>query len=205
MKTLGTKSLSSILARIIGIFWWLEWIGLVTVVTVVIAAAVTRKAFAIAVPVTFSNITIRQVQPLNKDFPAATLNTTSGNLYLHADASLFSVVMLLIAFGLLFTLVLTVTYQLKIIFSNFKQNVPFNEVNIYRIRNIAFVLICYSVAQWLYVAIMNRVLISNLQWEHMQLTYSFNFSWLLTGIALVVVAEIFKQGTLLENEQKLTI
>ncbi|WP_295791972.1 DUF2975 domain-containing protein [Mucilaginibacter sp.] len=205
MKALGNKSLSSVFAKAINVFWWLEWIALIVVVAMVIIAAIVKKAYAVTVPVTFSEVTLRRVQPLNNDFPLGILNTTSGNLYLQLNASWQSVAMLLMGFALLFAVVIMVTYQLKTIFSNFKQDIPFNEANISRIRNIAFVLMAYSGVQWLFIVVENQVLTSNLKWEHIHLTYSFNFSWLITGVILLVVAEIFKQGTLLDNEQKLTI
>jgi hypothetical protein len=205
MKTLGNKSLSAILAKAINIIWWLEWIAYIVVVTVVIMAAIIRKAFAVDIPVTFTDTTIRQVQPLNNDFPVGILNTTSGNLSLNVHAAWQNVAMLEIGFTLLFAVVILVTYQLKVIFSSFRQDIPFSEVNISRIRNIAFVLMAYSVVQWLFVIAVNQILIANLRWEHMQLTYSFNISCLFTAVILIVVAEIFRQGTLLDNEQKLTI
>jgi len=205
MKTLGNKSLSAILAKAINIIWWLEWVAYIVVVTVIIMTAIIRKAYAVSIPVTFTEITIRQVHPLNKDFPLGILNTTSGNLSLHLNAAWQNVLMLEIGFSLLFAVVILVTYQLKVIFSSFRQDIPFSEVNISRIRNIAFVLMAYSVVQWLFVIVVNQILITNLRWEHMQLTYSFNISCLFTGVILIVVAEIFRQGTLLDNEQKLTI
>jgi hypothetical protein len=205
MKTLGNKSLSAFLAKVINVIWWMEWIALIIVVTVVTITAIVKKAFTVNIPVTFADITLKQVRPLNKDFPLGTLNATTGTLYLHEDASWQNVLMLLIGFMVFFAAVILVTYQLKVIFSNFKRDIPFNETNISRIRNIAFLLMVYAAIQWLFVIVVNQVLMSNLNWENIKLTYSFNISCLVTGIILVVVAEIFKQGALLDNEQKLTI
>ncbi|HEY2580456.1 MAG TPA: DUF2975 domain-containing protein [Mucilaginibacter sp.] len=146
-----------------------------------------------------------QVPPVNKDFPGGILNSTNGNLFIQMHATWQNVTMLLIAFVSISAMILIITYQLKVIFSNFKQNLPFNELNISRMRNIAIVLIAYSVLQWVTVVIMNQMLLSNLNWGSVKLTYGFNISCLFTGLILLIVAEIFKLGVLLEEEKSLTI
>jgi hypothetical protein len=63
----------------------------------------------------------------------------------------------------------------------------------------------YSFAQWAFAFAINMFLNSNFQFKHLDLTYDFNISCLLMGVALLVVEEIFKAGLLLEEEQQLTI
>jgi hypothetical protein len=205
MKTLGNKSLSAILAKCINVIWWIAWIGFVVLITAIIMTAVIKKAFVLNIPVTYAAVTIAQIQPAGGGFPPGVLNSTNGSLYVQIAATWPYVIMLLAALTIIFAAVLMVTYQLKIIFSNFRNNLPFNEPNISRIRHIAVVLIGYALAQWLFNIAVNQILVSNFRWEHITLTYSFNISCLLTGIVLIVIAEIFKQGTALDNENKLTI
>jgi len=205
MQVLGNKSLSAILARIINTFWWLEWIAFCVVIIATIAAGIGKKTFTIDIPVTYAAITLKQIAPVNSDFASGILNATSGHLSLDVGTSWQSVIVLITGFAIVFAVAITITYQLKIIFSNFKKNLPFTELNISRIRNIAFILITYSVIQWLFIIVVNQILMSNLKWEQVKLTYSFNLSALSIGIVLVVIAEIFKLGAWLDNERKLTI
>jgi hypothetical protein len=205
MKTLGNKSLSAFLARAINIVWWLEWAGFAVMMIVGIALAIGKRAFTVNIPVTYSAITLRQIPNVNRDLPSGVLNSTNGNLYLNMDASWQNIVLLLAGMTMLFAAAILITFQLKVIFSNFRQNLPFQGPNISRIRNIAFILIAYSVVQWLFVIVVNQILLSNFRWEPVQLTYSFNLSALVTGLILIVVAEIFKLGASFENENKLTI
>ena len=205
MKTLGNKSLSSILARAINIIWWLEWAGFLVLMIVGIVVAIVKRAFAVNIPVTYTAITLRQIPTANREFPSGVLNSTSGNLYLNMDATWLHMALLMTGLTIVFAAAIMITFQLKVIFSSFRQNLPFHGPNISRIRNIAFVLIAYSVVQWFFVIVVNQILLSNLRWEPVQLTYNFNLSALLTGLTLIVIAEIFKLGASLENENKLTI
>lgn len=205
MKVLGNKSLSSALAVVINVLWWLEWIGGIVCIVLGSIAAQVRKGFALQVPINYSNLTIGRVNSINKDFPMGILNTTNGVISLHINASWQNIVMLLIGYGLIFSVIVIMTYQLKRIFQNFKQNLPFNELNMLRIRNIAIVLISYSFVQWLFVIAVNQILNSNLQFKHLDLTYNFDVGYLLVGIALFVVEGIFRIGISMEEEKQLTI
>ncbi|MDP4150783.1 MAG: DUF2975 domain-containing protein [Bacteroidota bacterium] len=205
MKALGNKSLSAILARVLTVLWWLEWVTFAFVFTFAMVVAGVKKSFTLSIPVNYSAITLRKIIPVNNEFSAGVLNSTSGNLNLTLDSSWQHVALLLTALTTVFTLAIMITFQLKAIFSSFTRNLPFHDANIRRIRNIAFVLIGYSVIQWLLILVVNRVLAANFRWEQVQLTYSFNLSALATGLVLIVIAEIFRLGATLENENKLTI
>jgi len=206
MKTLGKKSLSAIIATIINIIWWLEWAGCIAVIALTIIAGHIRKVFAFDIPITFTQKTIAApVVSISKDFPDAILNTTSGDLFFPLPGSWQNMLIIISAVVLVFAGIATITYQLKVIFSNFSNNLPFNELNISRIRNIAFVLMAYSILQWVVNIGVNQILIRNINWKHMQLTYSFNISFMIMGILLIIVAEVFKLGTSLEEEKNLTI
>ncbi|HEY4322883.1 MAG TPA: DUF2975 domain-containing protein [Mucilaginibacter sp.] len=205
MKTLGNKSLSTIIAAIINVVWWVEWVVCGAIITIGIITAIVKQGFTLNIPVTFSTIKLLDVSPVNKDFPGGILNSTNGNLFIQIHATWQNIAMLLVAFVSISAMIMIITYQLKVIFSNFKQNLPFNELNFSRIRNIAMVLIVYSVLQWVTVIIVNQMLISNLNWGQVRLTYGFNVGCLFTGLILLIVAEIFKLGVLLEEEKSLTI
>ncbi|MEX8547827.1 MAG: DUF2975 domain-containing protein [Mucilaginibacter sp.] len=205
MKILGNKSLSGVLSVVINVLWWLEWVGAIACIFLGIIAAQIRKGFTLQVPINYSPVTIRQLYPIKKDFPMGILNTTDGTLSIHVPANWQNITMLLIGYGLIFSTIVIITYQLKRIFENFKQNVPFNEFNMLRIRNIAVVLISYSFVQGLFVVVVNQILKSNLRFTHLELAYDFNVSYLLVGIALFVVEGVFRKGISLEEEKQLTI
>lgn len=205
MKHLGNKSLSAILAVTVNLLWWLEWFaGGICVVMVFIAAHV-RKGFALQIPISYSPISIRQIYSVKKNGDFSVLNSTNGILSVHVDANWQNIVILLIGFGALFAAIVIITYQFKKILESFKRDQPFHRLNMLRVRNIALVLICYSLVHWLFIITVNHILISSFLFKHMDLTYDFNLSCLLMGIVLLVVEGIFKTGLLLEEDKQLTI
>ncbi|MEO8886532.1 MAG: DUF2975 domain-containing protein [Mucilaginibacter sp.] len=206
MKTLGKKSLSAVITGIINVVWWLEWVACFVFIVMLLLVAYFRRGYSLGIPITFSDRTIMApVISLDKSLPNGIVNTTSGVFSLHVMATWQNVSLMILATLLIFAVVSIITYQLKAIFSNLSKNQPFNELTIVRIRNIAFILMAYSVLQWLGNIYITQMFIRNFNWRYTELTYSFNFSCLFMGIILIVVAEIFKIGASLEEEQKLTI
>jgi len=99
-----------------------------------------------------------------------------------------------------------ITYQIKRIFENFRQNQPFHQSNIGRIANIALILIGYSLVQWTFVIVVNQILLSRFTiWHNLELTYDFNFSCIIVGVVLLAVQGVFKAGLVLEEDKQLTI
>ena len=205
MKLLGNKSLSAVLTFAVNLLWWLEWIAGGTYIIMGAMTARIRKGFALQVPISYSATTTGQIHSIEQNGPVATFNTNNGTLSIHIDANWRNIVMLLIGYSMLFAVIVTITYQLKKILESFSQNQPFHKLNMSRVRNIALVLICYSVVQGLFVITVNHILISTFIFKHLDLTYDFNISCLLTGIILLVVEGIFKTGLSLEEDKQLTI
>lgn len=205
MKIFGTKSLSAGIAAILNVIWWIEWVAAAAFLIVLGIAGHVRGAFVLPLPVTFSEITIATPPSMHKGFPGGVINSTSGILSITIQATLLNMTLFFIVCGFIFSTISFITYQLKMIFSNFKSNLSFNALNIHRIQNIAMVFIGYAVVQWLYVILVNRILLSQLKWHYLELAYPFNVSYALIGIILIIVAGIFKMGLSLEEEKQLTI
>ena len=85
MKSLGNKSLSRILSIIITILWWIEWIGSVILITVILITYFLRKNISLNFPLTFSSITFKTVPSVSKDIPAGVINVMNGNFYIPVD------------------------------------------------------------------------------------------------------------------------
>jgi len=205
MKAIGNKSLAGLLANAISVVWWLEWISFVSVIGFAISTVIVKRSFAVSIPVTFSPVTVQRIIPASKNLSAGVLSSANGTLYVNMVPSWQHVALLLAGLTILFALVILVTFQLKAIFSSFKRNLPFHERNMARIKNIAFILVGYSIIQWLFEIVLNRTLVANFRWETVHLTYNFNMSALVIGLILIVLAEIFRLGATLENDNKLTI
>jgi len=205
MKRLGSKSLSAFLATAINIIWWLEILGGCTLTVMMFITAHIRKGFALQVPVTYSPISIKQIYSVGTGSNFSVLNTNNGILSIHVPANWQTIALLLIGYGLLFGVIVLITYQLKKLLERFSHNQPFHNNNRFRIRNVAFALLGYSVAQWIFTIVVNQILLMNFNFRHMELTYDFNITCFLTGLVILVLEGIFKAGTALEEEQQFVI
>ena len=205
MKTLGTKSLSTVLSRVIQVVWWIELVAAVCITAAIIITPFFKEEVSFNTPVTFSNVNVKNVTAAAPDIQTGQLTVTDGRFYFPVQTNFTNtLIMTIIVIGA-FSFLILITYQLKQIFSSFEKNEPFMEINIKRIRKIGIILIAYTVAQLLYNIAVNQYLVSHFNWDNTQLTYSINLIALFTGVTMIVIAEIFKLGTFLEEEQKLTI
>ncbi len=206
MKTLGTKSLSAVLSGIIQVVWWVELVAVVGITAAIITTPFFKEQVSFNTPVTFSNVSVKNVEAAVPNLPAGELIATDGNFSFLVQTNLVNTLIMAAVFMAAFTFLILVTYQLKLIFSSFKKNEPFMAVNINRIKKIGFIVIVYAIAKLLYSIALNQYLLSHFKWEgSIKLTYSVNLIALFAGATLIILAEIFKLGAFLDEEQKLTI
>ncbi len=206
MKALGTKSLSTIVSMVIQIVWWIEWIAAISITAAIIIIPLFKRSVSFNTPVTFSATIIKDVAATAADQPAGQLHATEGSFSFDVPSNLANGLIMGIVVAAAFCFIILITYQLKLIFSSFGKNDPFVEFNAKRIRKIGFILITYVLAQLLYNIALNYYLIAHFKWESgMQPTYSINVGTLFTGLTMIIIAEIFRQATELDNEQKLTV
>lgn len=205
MKTFGNRSLSSGMYGIINTIWWFEWLAGLGLITYLLTMVFMRKAFDIALGVTFSEGILKKVDTLIPNGNPGILKVSNAN-FLFSPTNFQEVILILTALILSLTAVLLITYQLKKIFLNFRKNEPLNKLNFPRIKYIGIILIIANIAQWLYSLALNQYLIQNFKWgNETRLTLSFNASYLFMGIVLIIVSKIFEMGTSLEEENSLTI
>jgi hypothetical protein len=206
MKHLGKKSLSAVLAFAANLLLWVE-IGAACIgVCMVFLAAYFRRAFALQIPISYLPMTSAQIQSAGQNKNFGVINTTNGILSINVDASWQNIMLILLGYGALLAVVVLITYQIKRIFENFRQDQPFHQSNIGRIANIALILIGYSLVQWTFVIVVNQILLSRFTiWHNLELTYDFNFSCLIVGVVLLAVQGVFKAGLVLEEDKQLTI
>ena len=206
MKILGNKSLSAILSTIIRILWWIEWVGAVVILTAVLLTPFFKNEVSFKTPVSFSAFTVRTVEPAANNVPAAQLTASEGSFTFPVRPDFMTTLIMALVIAVAFAFFILITYQVKRIFSSFAKNDPFVESNAPRIRSIGLTLIAYSLIRLLYNIGLNQYLVAHFKWNSgIQLTAGFNSSIFFIGLTIVVMAEIFKLGASLENEQKLMI
>ncbi len=206
MKSSGNKTLSKILSIFLNIIWWIEWIGTGILLSMILVTSFLGRSISLNFPVTFSPVSFKTVPSVNKDIPPGVINVMDGNFYVAVNHTWQNVLMLVAIVIAVAAVFIVITWHLKRIFRSLCYNEAFGEDNVLRIRQIGLVLIVFAVLQFLTNIIINGFLKTHFTWdESIQLTYAFRFSYLFTGLVLIVVAQIFKEGVNLKEETNLTI
>lgn len=206
MKAIGSKSLTKILFFIVNVVWWLEWIAFTIVALVFVITSFTQKYISINLPISFSSVNFKSVGALNKGLLNGSLLVMNGDFTFQLYNSFFNTLICLIGLVAVFSFILLVTYQIRLIFTSFIANDPFNVLNIRRMNFIGVLLIGFSFLELIFNIVINLYLKSQFEWkESISLTVGYNVTYLLTGIILIIIAGVINLGASLENENKLTI
>jgi hypothetical protein len=206
MKAIGSKTLTKILFIVINVIWWLEWITFSIVVLVFVITSFSQKYITINLPISFSPVNFKSVATFNKDLLKGSLQVMNGNFSFLLHNSFINTFICLIGIVAVFSFILLITYQIKMIFASFCNNDPFNQLNIKRMNLIGALLIGFSFLELIFNILINLYLKSQFDWkEGISLTAGYNVTYLLTGIILIVIAGVINLGASLENENKLTI
>jgi hypothetical protein len=206
MELLRNKSLSKILSIILNVLWWIECIGTGALITVILVTAFLKQNISLNFPLAFSSVTFKIVPSVSKNMPPGVINVMNGNFYMPIDNNWQNILLLLSVSIVFCSIFIIITYQLKLLFSSLSKNQPFDTLNVLRIRNTGIWLIVLSLLLFLSNIIINQVLRSQFTWnDGISLTSKFNISYLVAGIILLIVAEIFNEGVTLKEESNLTI
>ncbi len=108
---------------------------------------------------------------------------------------------------------LGIIYVLRRMVASLKDESPFTRANARRMRWVALLIIGLGVARWLFTWIYYRMLSSKVvltgieaQMDKLNpLTFGMQWDYLTTGILLLLLAEVFRQGVALQDEQQLTV
>ena len=108
---------------------------------------------------------------------------------------------------------LGIIYALRRMVASLRDESPFTRANALRMRWVALLIIGLGVAKWLFTWIYYRLLASKVVLAgieaHMEslnpLTFGMQWDYWTTGILLLLLAEVFRQGVALQDEQRLTV
>lgn len=192
-------------AKALNVLFWSQIVAGVLLVGMAAITARERGGFAIQVPVTFSEATLKKVQPTLSNFPIAILNADNGILSIHADATFRNMVLMSFGYGIVYIAVLLVIYQLERVFKSFSNSEMFKSDNVKRMNMISMIFIVGNIVQCAFLYYKNYFLTSKLDLGNLNLTYKFDFSLLLIGVSLYICARIINMGHMLEEEQKFTV
>ena len=208
MKALGRGSIASFVKRVLDGAWWLVCIGL-ALLTVLLACSffveLQGDNLTLSLPVALE---LRgAAHGVNSSVPTeAQIEKVRGNLKFPVrKGAFFSFSVFLVMLG--FAFVLCVLSQLRCVFRALSAGTPFAGDNARRIRWVGFAVIAGELAQTGIVYFWSSYLSRHFTANGLDFVAvaDFNVSALLTGLVILVISEVFREGARLQEEQSLTI
>jgi hypothetical protein len=209
MKTIGKSSLSSVLKVVVDVVWYLSIAGLALAV-VLAALSVVRRGNVpghLNVPVLFTvDPGSYHISAPDYGITGAELTDVSGDLHFRSPGGqLLLFFAAYIAVGL--AIVMVVLYQLRTILATLAAGSPFVAANASRIRFIGWVVIIGEVVQ-AFVDFMGQMIVkATFEATGVTFGWSFHMSFqtLFWGFVILAVAEVFRLGVELREDQSLTV
>ncbi|MGI6616176.1 MAG: DUF2975 domain-containing protein [Dethiobacteria bacterium] len=189
VQYLGKKSVSSILKTVLDLVWYLGLAG------TVVAALFLGHTLVSSQPLSTGSLQI--------EMPGLIFRFTDGiPQVLPTNLSVqFMLVLLLMFIGVL------VLYQLRKIFATLTAGTPFTDENVGRIRIIGIALIAGALFESV-IHILNGVYLSNIlrmPGVETGVNMKIDLTGVFMGVVVIILAEVFRYGAYLQEEQDLTV
>lgn len=191
MKYLGKRSVSSFIKITLTILWWLGITGMTVFTLGTLFVIFNGPPKGVTPPPLILNAEFVRIH-----FLQATVKNPKA---------MFCVFML---FGsIMMSLGLSIIYQLKKIFATLTTGSPFIIENAKRIQRIAFLIFSGAVVELIAGRILGYIVAENVIVKGVTFIVKNkpNMGAIFLGLVILVLAEIFRQGAVLKEEQDLTI
>ncbi len=208
MKAFGEKSLSSVLRIALEAFWYLALFSLGLWVLGVIMAALGNPAnLRIDVLLSFRlDPAIHAISSETIDIEGAGLLETKGTLGIRTGSR--GLVLGYVALiGHWVVLLIAVLYQIRRLLRVLAAGRPFASDNAGRVRMIGYLLIGIELLRTVLLLVISSIAKANINVAGLTIESSFrpNLGLLLAGGAVLLIAEVFRQGSAMHEEQSLTV
>jgi Protein of unknown function (DUF2975) len=218
MRVLGRASVVSFLAVLVTAAWGLVALGLVLMPLMVVLAPVVEGPVEVnagwigvgskmTIPVSFSvDARIHRVTAPSLSVENAQLQDVRGLLQFPVQRGAFFAGNV-IFITLTFALVLWVLGNLRAVFRTLRDGRPFVRANATRIRTIAWLVIILELARSAIVFFNNYYAMTYFSADGLRFDArpDIHFTAIVDGLIILVIAEVFRAGTRLDEEQSLTV
>jgi hypothetical protein len=210
MKAMGKGSLSSFVAALINIGWYGAMVLLALSICLLAVAPWVdppRVEVGLAVPAAFRiEPETHHVTSSPFGFENVHLEEARGSLRFspRSSAVVAESAVLLIA---VLALIMWVLGQLRAVFRTLRAGQPFVAANATRIRRIAYAVIAGELARALlaYVGMHYAMTHFSIQGVRFEARPDVNIIAIICGLIILVIAEVFREGTRLDEDQSLTV
>jgi DUF2975 family protein len=220
MKAMGNRSMASLLSVVMNAAWYAVAIFLALIVVLVLAGAnvglqigadgpnvVAGPNVVMAIPVSVKlDPGAHQVAAPSLGIEAAELGELNGTLRFPPQKGLLFIANLVILTGSL-ALLLWVLSQLRALFRTLRAGRPFAPANATRVRRIAWAVIVGELARSAVLFFEGSYAMTHFSAAGLSFAAqpSVNVFAIIDGLIILVIAEVFREGTRLDEERSLTI
>jgi hypothetical protein len=208
MAATGSRSAASLLTGLLSAGWYFVAFALaLTVVIAAISPYIDFRQAQLDIPVSFSIDT--RTLPVTATSPGvqnAQIDRARGSLKFEPTDRRSLIAPLLVVIIML-AVALWALAQLRAIFRTIRDGRPFEPANATRIRTIAFIVIFGELARSALVFVANRYAMTHFAAEGLQFDarLDLNAFTIVQGVIILVIAEVFRAGARLDEDQSLTI
>lgn len=213
MKTLGARSVASILGTVLDVAWYGTLAGIAVFFCLVLYGVAGNVGHmdhvSMDVPIAFSiDLANTPVSAASLGIDAARIERAQGTGLLTFPPPSGAFVAI-VAGGVMAMLlaVLWVLGQLRAVFRSLRAGQPFTAANARRVRSIGVAVIAGALAQTL-LSFFNHHFVSRhfaAPGLRFDVAPEINLAAVLAGLVILVIAEVFRLGARLEEEQSLTV
>jgi hypothetical protein len=218
MKVMGKASIASFLTVLLNVAWGMVALGLaLTALLLVLSpfveapmevdASLLVVGSTMTIPVSFSmDARTHRVTAPSLGIEGAQIHDARGSLRFPARRGAFFVGNAVLVI-LLFASALWVLGQLRAVFRTLRDGQPFVPANATRIRWIAYGVIAGELARSVIVFVENYYAMTHFSADGLRFDVrpDVNVFAIICGLIILVIAEVFRAGTRLDEEQSLTV
>ncbi len=219
MEVMGKTSIASVLKIIMDVLWYLSFAGLALVGLLMVAGAFTSPSLNPSAPSidrVWATMTVPVVFELEEgsyEIRADALGIETAEMGQALSELSFEVPpgwfyqlnMMVAALGLV--IIMWVLYQLRAVFATLKAGTPFVGANAGRIRWIGIAIIAGEVLKSFVVGLEHYYVMTHFSSDGLNFGTSFEIQGvtIIVGFTVIVISEVFRLGSQLEQDQSLTV
>ncbi len=210
MKVIGKKSVAAGLKFLINAAWYIQMAAFSLALCVLVYVSIKSDFIGSDIPVKLrEHQTIKGIVSTSADLWDAQLKLSEGVLHVKTKLSWSMILLMLGQFACIAALSLTVTYLLRKIFATLtgSDGSPFIPENAARLRKIAILIILLAPLKFVNNFYNFWLITTSFRSKENNFTpdLKLDFQTVLIGLVLLVIAEIFRMGTQMREENELTV
>jgi hypothetical protein len=208
MKAIGKRSVASLFKVMVNAAWYLQFAVFCGVLVMFVYIFTHKEYIGSDVPVKIQDYPkITGIASTNPAFQETYLTLNAGMLHVEQRINWQLMVAMLAYFAGFAALCLTITHLLRKIFATLTTPHPFDARNANRLRRIALLVMLFAPLELCNDVFMHTVVGNNFSREKVKflLQLQVNFQVIILGAVLLVIAEVFRVGTQLREENELTV